>query len=105
MTVMHQYLEPTIWDADMIVKNMACETCNREVFNYWHVCERKAATINLHPEYCSRSRQCWFVAMLPMKYLVVPDNYTGPIFDFNGLHTPLLQRFYLHVNLVGIDIW
>ena len=93
MSITHQYLVPEVWDADTIVRNLACDTCHSETYNHWHVCVRKGAAINLHPEYLSRSRQCWFVAMLPIKYLIVPTDYTGPVFEFNGLHTPLLQQY------------
>ena len=89
------YSDATLWDADTLVRNRACETCNQESFNHWQVCVRKSAAVNLHVEYVARSRQCWFVAMLPMKYLIVPAGYTGPVFDFKGLEKPLLRTFTL----------
>ena len=91
----HQHLDSTDWTTDMIVNNMACGTCLDHVFNHWMVCFRKSAMINLHPDYCDRSRQCWFIAMQPIKYLIIPPTYRGPIFEFNGLCKPQMRPFIL----------
>ena len=96
MNLMHQTLDTTVWDADTIARSMACPTCNQETFNHWQVCIRMNAMLNLHPNYTSRERQCWFVAMLPLKFLVLPENYDGPFFDFHGLHTPQYRSFKLN---------
>ena len=95
MTMMHQQLDSTEWDAETIVRNMDCDTCTAEVINTWHVCKRLYAMVNLHPDYCCRDRQYWFVAMLPLKFLILPENYSGPVFAFNGLHQPQIRPFTL----------
>ena len=92
---MPHLIESEEWTIETILKSLECNTCMDEVYNHWYVCFRRSASLNLHPEYLSRTRQYWFVAVLPLKYLIIPDNYIGFIFNFNGHLTPKLRSLIL----------
>ena len=94
MNVVQPLLDENEWDVDSILKAFECSTCLDQAFNHWLICPRKTSEINLHPEYLSRWRQTWYVAMLPVKYLVLPETYIGPVFEFGGMFTPR-QRSYI----------
>ena len=85
MSVIGPLMDDDIWDVEAILKHMACYTCNSEEYNDWQVCLRKSSMTNLHPEYTSRARQFWYIAVNTAKYFVLPFNYEGPVFNFNGL--------------------
>ena len=91
MSLMPNLLDSEEWSLETILKSLECGTCMDEVFNHWYVCFRKSASLNLHPEYLSRTRQYWFVAVLPLKFLILPLDYAGFIFNFNGLLMPKLR--------------
>ena len=91
MSLMPNLLDSEEWSLETIWKSLECGTCMDEVFNHWYVCFRKSASLNLHPEYLSRTRQYWFVAVLPLKFLILPLDYAGFIFNFNGLLMPKLR--------------
>ena len=88
---MPQVSDPAEWDIEELLQSLRCDTCLDEVFNTWLVCLRRFSMLNLHPEYISRTRQYWFVAMLPLKYLILPQDYTDFLFSFNGLLLPKLR--------------
>ena len=85
MSVIGPLMDDEIWDVEALMKHLACFTCNVEDFNDWQVCLRKSCMTNLHPEFTSRERQCWYIAVNTAKYYVLPSNYDGPVFNFNGL--------------------
>ena len=87
MSLLAPLMDDEIWSVDILMKNLACYTCNNEFYNDWQVCLRRSPMVNLHPEFTSRDRQCWFVALNTAKYFVCPDNYTGPVYIFHGLLT------------------
>ena len=93
MAIMPHLVDSDEWTIETILKSLECGTCMDEVYNHWYVCFRRSSSLNLHPEYVARSRQYWFVAIVPLKYLVLPENYTGFIFKFNGHLTPKIRSF------------
>ena len=95
MGLMAPLMDDNLWDVDTILKNLSCYTCNQECYNDWHVCLRRSASVNLHPNYCSRERQFWFVGMVAAKYFGIPENYDGPIYKFNGLLSPVIRPMML----------
>ncbi len=88
MALMAGLMDDNLWDVETLMNQLACYTCHNELYNTWQVCLRRSAAINLHPEYTSRARQCWFISMNTVKFFVVPEDYDGPIFDFNGFFCP-----------------
>ena len=88
MAVIAGLMDDEIWDVETLLKQLDCYTCNTEMYNTWQVCLRRSSSTNLHPEFTSRERQCWFISINTAKYFVVPAEYDGPIFDFNGLFFP-----------------
>ena len=93
MNVVQPLLDDAEWNVDAILNSLSCATCLDQAYNHWLICPRKTSEINLHPEYCSRMRQTWFVAMLPIKYLILPETYIGPTFDFGGMFQPRLRDY------------
>ena len=91
MSLMPHVLDAEEWTLETILKSLECDTCMDEVYNHWYVCLRRNASLNLHPEYIARTRQYWFVAMLPRKYLILPSDYTGFVFHFNGHLIPKMR--------------
>ena len=91
MDIMPQVSDPSEWDIEDLLKSLRCDTCLDEIFNNWLVCLRRFSMLNLHPEYVSRSRQYWFVAMLPLKFLILPQEYANFLFSFNGLLLPKMR--------------
>ena len=92
MDLVQPLLDDSEWDIKTIQKTLECFTCHTQAYNHWQVCVRKFAMVNLHPEYVSRVRQVWYVAMLPVKFMILPDGYSGPVFDFGGLFTPKVRE-------------
>lgn len=88
MDLVQPLLDDSTWDATTLQRSLECYTCSIQVYNHWLVCVRKNSAVNLHPNYTSRNRQPWFVALLPVKYLIIPPEYVGFIFKFNGVFTP-----------------
>lgn len=95
MPIMHQILDTTERDIETLLTNAACGTCLEEVYNDWLICIRKSAQLNLHPELIARERQAWLISVFPVKYLILPAEYSGPVFNFNGLLTPRYQTLIL----------
>ena len=91
MSLMPNVMDSEEWSIETLLKSLECGTCMDQVYNHWYVCFRRSASLNLHPEYIARTRQYWFVAMLPQKYVILPLNYTGFIFKFNGHLVPKLH--------------
>ena len=88
MDLVQPLLTDDEWNIETIQRALECFTCHTQAYNHWQVCVRKFAMVNLHPEYTSRDRQVWYVAMLPVKFLILPSGYSGPIFEFGGNFTP-----------------
>ena len=88
MDLVQPVMDDELWDVETLQRLLECYTCSAQVYNPWLICTRKFAEINLHPEYLSRMRQWWYVAMLPIKFLVIPDEYSGFIVKFNGVFAP-----------------
>jgi len=88
MDLVQPVMDDELWDVETLQRLLECYTCSVQVYNPWLICTRKFAEINLHPEYLSRMRQWWYVAMLPLKFLILPDEYTGLIVKFKGMFTP-----------------
>ena len=95
MGIMHQVIDQNEWTPETIIKSLQCGTCLNEVYNCWLVCIRKSASLNLHPEYLCRTRQTWYLAMQPLKFLILPDSYSGFVFPFNGLLQPKSHQITL----------
>ena len=102
MPVMNQVLDSVDRDIETLLANVACGTCLEEVYNQWMICLRKSAQINLHPEFIARGRQAWLISVFPIKFLILPPGYTGPIFNFNGLMTPRYQTLISKDNTLPI---
>ena len=92
MDLVQPLLDDDEWSVETIQNALECFTCRDQAYNHWLVCVRKFASINLHPEYTSRLRQVWFIAMQPIKYLIIPDRYSGPIFEFGGTFAPISRN-------------
>ena len=72
------------WSVAEMRRELQCTICNSENFNNWYVCVRKHSLVNLHIGYVSRPRQSWLLAMAIAKFLVIPEDYDGPFFQFQG---------------------
>ena len=86
-------LDPTEWPEKQIRQNLICHSCRGEYRNIWHICSRKHSTLNMHPEYLSRMRQHWYVSAHTLKYIKVPDEYTGIREGFMGPNQVRHQPF------------
>ena len=73
-----------LWSVADMRNDQQCTVCNSQDFNNWYVCTRRSSLVNLHIGYVSRPRQSWLMAMSIAKFLVIPYNYDGPYFPFQG---------------------
>ena len=73
-----------MWPLTSLKRDLKCSICNSEDQNHWYVCVRKHALVNLHHGFVSRPRQLWLMAIAISKFLVVPHNYEGEFFHFQG---------------------
>lgn len=87
MDLVQPVMDDELWDVETLQRLLECYTCSAQVYNPWLICTRKFAEVNLHPEYLSRMRQWWYIAMLPLKFLVIPPEYAGFLVKFNGVST------------------
>ena len=88
MDLVQPLLDDAEWDVETLQRALECFTCSTHAYNAWLICTRKYAEVNLHPEYTSRMRQFWFIAMLPLKYLILPPEYVGLVVKFLGVFSP-----------------
>ena len=73
-----------LWTVEQMRKNLQCEICYRQDFNFWYCCIRRNALVNLHNGFASRPRQMYFLILAIAKYTPVPVQYQGPFFRFRG---------------------
>ena len=72
------------WPIGELKRNGLCGLCYVHELNDWNSCIRRSSLINLHPGMCSRPRQMLYLILQVLKYLPIPPDYNGPIFQFNG---------------------
>ena len=104
MDLVQPLLDDSTWDSTTLRRALECYTCSIQVYNHWLVCIRKCSAVNLHPSYTSRRRQWWFVAMLPVKYLIIPPDYLGSVFKFEGVFSPRILNMTSNDPAVPIKL-
>ena len=72
------------WSLEELKRNSLCGICYIHELNDWNSCIRRSGLINLHPGHVSRPRQMFFLIIQILKFLPIPTDYTGPIFQFAG---------------------
>ena len=67
-------LTDELWDFDTLIRNTLCNFCNRQKLNDWYSCNRRPATINLHPGLTAYRRQHLYLVAIFAKYAVCLDS-------------------------------
>ena len=68
------------WPLDQIIASMRCVNCYQDLLVDWATCIRRSAQCNLHPNFCSRERQMYYLVFHVVKYLKPADN----VYPFQG---------------------
>ena len=80
------------WTYDQLMANTICQFCNKNHYNLWYSCNRRASMVNLHPGLSHINRQHWYLIKIVAKYAI--DPYNSKISFLGHPNAKTTQRSY-----------